>query len=108
MNKKIIWKFPLAKDFIVGSGTCASLWLPDGGKIVHTEILEDTRVVIWVEFEVPNDWDGKEPTTTANYIQRIGTGAMIPERFVHFHTFVTEGSFVWHLYRFEDRPDANG
>jgi len=100
--KKIIWKYPLAPEFIVGKHTDAKVDLPAGARIVHVELLEDTRVVLWVEFTVGDDWDGLTPPTVANYMRRVGTGCIVPERYQHFHTFITEGSFVWHLYRFED------
>lgn len=106
---KIIYKYVLPDNFVVDRATDCMVEFPHNGKIVHVEVTEQTRVVIWVEFEVPNDWDGRTPQLQKNFFRRIGTGHLIPDRYNHLTTFFTsDGTYVWHLYVFEDRPDAAG
>lgn len=101
--KKIIWKYVGDERFVVDKDTQCMIKLPVHGRIIHAEIVDDGRMVIWVEFKVPHDWDGKSPMMVDNYFSRVPTGAMTPDRFEHFHTFISDGgTFVWHLYRFED------
>jgi Coenzyme F420-reducing hydrogenase, alpha subunit len=103
---KIIWKYVLPDNFVVDKNTDAVIEMPSGSRIVHVEILEDGRTVIWVEFAVPHDWNGKA-NMRKNFFRRTGTGHGAPDRFHHFHSFVSDsGTFVWHLYRFEDDATA--
>ncbi|QYW02501.1 hypothetical protein CPT_Silvanus_027 [Stenotrophomonas phage Silvanus] len=103
---KIIWKYVLDASFAVDKSTDTVIELPAGCNIVHTEVVADGRVVIWVEFFVPHGWDGKA-IMRKNFFRRAGTGHGVPDRYWHFHTFISEcGTFVWHLYRMEDTGDA--
>lgn len=103
--RKVIWKYPLPASFIPDHDNVCVLQLPVGARILNTAILEDGRPVLWVEFDVGYEWDGKTPATCPNYFKRYPTGLLLPARDQHVKTWV-QGEFVWHLYRFEDTEDA--
>lgn len=105
--RNVIWKYPLPATFVPDKDNRCMVAMPAGARIVHVEILEDGRPVLWVEFSVSHDWDGKTPETRPNYFDRYPTGYPIPERWQHVKTWPQESS-VWHLYRFEDADDATG
>lgn len=100
---KIIWKYVLPANFTVGGRTDHMEEMP-AGNIVHVEITDTLQVVVWLQFDVGDDWDGKTPQLLKWFFRRIPTGSGIPSQYQHLQTFFSEGGFVWHLHAFAAAP----
>lgn len=105
---KVIWKYPLPAEFAVGKQMDTMIELPADGRVVHTEVTDTGRIVVWIQFTVAADWDGRTPTLRKCFFRRVGTGHLVPDRYHHCYTYVDANNDVWHVHVFEDDPNAIG